>query len=186
MSPLFLLRPRAVAGRLTLLLLMLPGFLQVSGRAHAQSAAYTVFELPGAGDGIQVPAGSRFFRAVTTVERAASTTLARSSARRAPRRASMPFSGARTAAFTILVHSRVIPRAPPWELTAPVTWLAIRKEQLACARFCGRRPAECRIWACWRGGTAAALLMLTPLALWLARPQVPLAIEPLYGSHRLG
>src|SRR5205823_8857511 len=56
MSPLFLLRPRAVAGRLTLLLLMLPGFLQVSGRAHAQSAAYTVFELPGAGDGIQVPA----------------------------------------------------------------------------------------------------------------------------------
>ena len=61
MSPLFLLRPRTVAGRLTLLLLMLLSFLKVSGHAHAQSTAYTVFELPGAGDGIQVPAGLNSF-----------------------------------------------------------------------------------------------------------------------------
>ena len=36
---------------------MLLGFLRLSGPAHAQSDAYTVFEMAGAGDGIQVPAG---------------------------------------------------------------------------------------------------------------------------------
>lgn len=57
MSPSFLLFQRTVACRLTLLRLMLLSFLRLSGPAHAQSDAYTVFEMAGAGDGIQVPAG---------------------------------------------------------------------------------------------------------------------------------
>src|SRR5437868_2828247 len=132
MSPLFLLRPRAVAGRLTLLLLMLPGFLQVSGRAHAQSAAYTVFELPGAGDGIQVPAGLNSFgdvvgRGPDSVESSTRATIWRQYSRAA--KLLPAFAGEFTSASGINDLGEIVGASNTDQALVPCFWTAAASMQ---------------------------------------------------------